>query len=101
MLTGATRILTAGSDASAALREAESGRLVARVVTPTPLSLAQFLNDGLSVLIADQYGRSVYRWDTRPGYAVDFACRMAGRDITTAEWSDQFGDRPFQEVCPA
>jgi WD40 repeat protein/DNA-binding SARP family transcriptional activator len=96
----ATRILTAGSDASAALWDAETGRLVARVATPGLLSVAQFLDDGRSVLIADGYEGSVYRWDTRPGYAVDFACHVAGRDITKAEWSAQFGDRPFQEVCP-
>jgi WD40 repeat protein len=96
----ATRLLTAGFDASAALWDAETGRLVARVVTPALLAVAQFLGDGQSVLIADAYERSVYRWDTRPGYAVDFACRVAGRDITQAEWAEQFGDRPFQETCP-
>ena len=96
-----TRILTAGWDASVALWDTETGRLVARVVTPDLHSSAQFLDDGRSVLIADGYEKSVHRWDTRPGYAVDFACRMAGRDLTKAEWAEQFGDRPFQETCPA
>ncbi len=28
------------------------------------------------------------------------ACRTAGRDLTTTEWRDNFGDRPYRKVCP-
>ena len=94
-------ILTAGKDASAALWDAGTGRLIARVVTPHLLSIAQFLDDGRSVLVADEYEGTVHRWDTRPDYAVEFACRLVGRDFTRAEWAEQFGDRTFQETCPS
>ena len=51
-------------------------------------------------MVADEYQGAVYRWDTRPNYAVEFACRLAGRDITPeTESAEQFGDRPFQGVC--
>ncbi len=53
------------------------------------------------MLVADEYEGAVYRWDTRPQYAVEFACRLAGRDLTKAEWAEQFGDRTFQETCPS
>ncbi len=95
------RILTSSYDASAALWDAGSGELVARVVTPTRLAVSEFLADERSVLIADPYAGSVHRWDTRMEYAVDFACRLAGRDLTKAEWAEQFGDRSFQETCPS
>jgi len=96
-----SRILTSGADASAALWDAETGRLIARVVTPPLFSVSQFLADGRSVLVADEYEGAVYRWDARPDYAVEFACRLAGRDLTKAEWAEQFGDRTFQETCPS
>jgi WD40 repeat protein/DNA-binding SARP family transcriptional activator/energy-coupling factor transporter ATP-binding protein EcfA2 len=96
-----SRILTSGTDASAALWDAETGQLIARVVTPPLFSVSQFLADGRSVLVADEYAGAVYRWDTRPDYAVEFACRLAGRDLTKAEWAEQFGNRTFQETCPS
>ena len=94
------QILTSGTDGSATLWDAETRGLVAKVVTPPLFSASQFLPDG-SVLLADAYEGAVYRWDTRPEYAVEFACRLAGRDLTEAEWAEQFGDRPFQETCPS
>jgi WD40 repeat protein/DNA-binding SARP family transcriptional activator len=96
-----SRILTSGNDASAALWDADTGRLIARVVTPTLFSVSQFLADGRSVLLADGNEGAVYRWDTSPDYAVEFACRLAGRDLTKAEWAEQFGNRTFQETCPS
>jgi len=93
------RLVTSGVDASAAVWEAGTGRLRARVVTPTLFSLAEFSSDP-SVLLADPSG-NVYRWNTSLEYAIDFACRLAGRDLTRREWADQFGDRPFRTTCPA
>ncbi len=95
------RILTSAADASAALWDTETGRLIARVVTPPLFAVSQFLADGQSVLIADEFEGAVYRWDTSPDYALEFACRLAGRDLTEGEWAEQFGDRPFQETCPS
>ena len=33
----------------------------------------------------------VQEWDTRVDNALEFACRVAGRDLTEAEWTEQFG----------
>ena len=43
----------------------------------------------------------LYYWDTRTKAAIDFACRLAGRDLTQAEWQQTFGGRPWQPTCPA
>ena len=29
-----------------------------------------------------------------------FACQVAGRDLTRAEWKDVLPDRPYRHVCP-
>jgi len=101
-----------GATVSAVERAHRTGRAVtavvnsrsrthpARVVTPPLFATSQFLADGRSVVIADEYAGSVYRWDPRPDYAIEFACRLAGRDLTKAEWAEQFGDRTFHETCP-
>ena len=47
-----------------------------------------------------EFGGPVFEWDTRPDHAVEFACRVAARDFTEAEWADHFGDRPNQHICP-
>ena len=31
---------------------------------------------------------------------LEFACRLAGRDFTEAEWRQHFGGRPWQPTCP-
>jgi hypothetical protein len=70
------------------------------VVTPQSVTEAAFTEDPDTVLIAPLWGGAVFEWDTRPEYAVEFACRMAGRDFTEAEWKDHFGDRPYLHLCP-
>ena len=43
----------------------------------------------------------VLTWDTRPQHAIDFACRIAGRDLTADEWRTFVGTGPQFEVCPS
>ena len=96
-----TQILTSGFDASASVWDAETSQLVARVVTPDLFSVSEFHADGHSVLIAASWEGGVFRWDTRLEHAIDFACRLAGRDLTETEWAEQFGNRPYRETCPS
>ncbi len=70
------------------------------MTTPERVTLAGFGPDLESVLIAGEYGGPIFEWDTRPEHAAEFACRVAGRDFTEAEWADHFGDRPYQHICP-
>jgi WD40 repeat protein len=42
----------------------------------------------------------VFEWPTdRPAWER-FACRIAGRDLTPAEWRDLLPNRPYRHVCP-
>jgi WD40 repeat protein len=65
---------------------------------PVP-SGAEFIGDTHDVAIAS-YDGSVYRWDTDLDHALDFACQMAGRDLTEEEWAQYLPTQPYQSVCP-
>ena len=60
---------------------------------------AQFIGDSHDVAIASHDGR-VYRWETDLERALDFACQMAGRDLTEEEWAQFLPSHPYQSVCP-
>jgi hypothetical protein len=51
------------------------------------------------VAIASYDGR-VYRWETDLERAIDFACQMAGRNLTDEEWDEFLPAQPYQSVCP-
>jgi hypothetical protein len=40
------------------------------------------------------------RWNTRTETATAFACKVADRSFSEAEWREFFGDRPYEETCP-
>jgi DNA-binding beta-propeller fold protein YncE len=42
---------------------------------------------------------SVVRWDLRPSSWVDAACRLAGRNLTEAEWRQHLGDQQYRKTC--
>ena len=96
-----SRILTAANDGTVGLWEGETGQLLAHVEIPQRPIAAEFGEDPDSVIVAPLWEGPVYEWDTRVDHAVEFACRVAGRDFTEAEWVDHFPDRPYQETCPS
>ena len=93
--------VTAGRDGRVALWDGRSGDPLGSVTPGRPNSgpNAEFLPDGRTVLIATRDG-AVHTWDTSVAHWLDFACRVAGRNLTTDEWRDAFDDRPFRQTCP-
>jgi WD40 repeat protein len=65
---------------------------------PVP-SGAQFIGDTHDVAIASYDGK-VYRWETDIDRAIDFACQIAGRNLTKEEWEEFLPAQPYREVCP-
>ncbi len=93
-------IVTAGTDGSVSLWDGRTGELLGTVALPEQsFASAVFGADEQTVVIATG-NQGVYLWNTRASYAIDFACRLAGRDLTQPEWAEAFGDRPYQETCP-
>ncbi len=35
----------------------------------------------------------------RRSAAIDYACAVAGRDLTEQEWRDAFGDLAYRSTC--
>jgi hypothetical protein len=74
---------------------------VATLVGPEASVLTgAFLPDGRTARILDWGTGLAYDWDLSRESAVEFACRAVGRDLTSAEWTEHFGDLPFRETCP-
>jgi WD40 repeat protein len=95
------RVVTSAGNGAVTLYDADTVQVVDEVTTGKDVfTYAQFRPGTQDVAIADQDGQAAL-WDTSEAHAVDFACRIAGRDLTSAEWRTYLGDRPREAVCPA
>jgi WD40 repeat protein/DNA-binding SARP family transcriptional activator len=83
-----------------ALWDGHSGRLLATASLPgdAGLAVAGFLPDH-TLLITDRSG-GLHHWDPSAAHAVAFACRVAGRDLTRAEWAEAFPGQDWRPTCP-
>jgi len=97
---GAT-FVTSGNDGQVKVWDGRTGELLAtiRPGSPKVWAAAEFLPDAHTVIVATRDG-AVYEWDTRVKSWIEFACRVAGRNLTDAEWHDVFGDRRYRQTCP-
>ena len=95
-----TRIVTGGFDGRVALWHADTGQRLGsmRPGNGGAPSRPLFLPDGHTVLIPADDG-TVARWDARPAQWLEFACRVAGRDLTADEWDRALDGRPYRETC--
>jgi WD40 repeat protein len=62
------------------------------------VALAQ---DGDEMAMGGGFSRGLRIWDLRPDAWVDAACRLAGRNLTIAEWASNIGDlAEYRAICP-
>ena len=96
-------LVSAAEDGGVSLWDATTLNLMGTVHRPhrgVPVAVgAQFIGDTHDVAIAS-YDGTVYRWETDLERALDFACQMAGRDLTEEEWAQFLPAQPYQSVCP-
>jgi WD40 repeat protein len=64
-----------------------------------PGSSIAYLPDSTGLLVASADGR-IWTVDTRTSNWLERACRIAGRNLTQAEWDQFFPNRPYQATCP-
>ncbi|WP_207084169.1 BTAD domain-containing putative transcriptional regulator [Nocardioides sp. S5] len=97
------RLVSGAADGGVSLWDASTLELLGTVHPPRlgkpVISGTSFIGDTHDVAIAS-YDGTVYRWDTDLDRAIDFACQMAGRDLTEAEWAQFLPAQPYRSVCP-
>ena len=97
-----TLFASAGQDGRVILWDGRTGERLGTVLPLNPDgwgATANFLTDGHTVIIGTS-DYDLFTWDTRVEKWIERACTIAGRNLTTDEWRDAFGDRPYHETCP-
>jgi DNA-binding SARP family transcriptional activator/WD40 repeat protein len=95
-----SQVLSADNGGTLALWDASTDTVQNTVTVPgSAIVTGQFRPGTTDVTILDGSGR-ILTWDTRPEHAIEFACRLAGRDLTADEWRTYVGTRPQFDVCP-
>ena len=94
-------VVSGAADGEVSLWDAASLDLLGTMHPPDAEvpAAAGFIGDTHDVAIASYDGR-VYTWETDVGRALDFACQMAGRDLTEDEWAQFLPAQPYRSVCP-
>ena len=93
-------LATLGFDGELVLADGDTARRRARS-SPGGVSIRgaiSYAPDGKAILIGFEDG-SVVAYDVDPQSWVDHACRVAGRDLSAAEWRDAFGSDERRRTC--
>ena len=93
-------LLATGIDGSASLFDLESGlRLGDGIPSAGEVGFAASLRpDGRELAVALADGMQI--WDLDPEAQAEAACRIAGRDLTHAEWDEHLGAiAPYRSTC--
>jgi WD40 repeat protein len=91
-------LATSSSDGTVILWDVESRRAVGTLPAPPDGLAARFTPDGRRLFTLGDSG-SMTRWEVSPDAWSRRACRVAGRDLTRAEWKELVPDQDYRPVC--
>src|SRR5262249_45525061 len=104
---GGARLVTAGSDGTVRLYDATTGQQIGTSLPVPGADLGNvasaylyvtFSPDGRTIAITDTTGRVWLYPATVSGWEA-YACRLANRELTRAEWSSFLPGHPYQRSC--
>jgi WD40 repeat protein len=95
-----SRILTASSDGTARVWDAETGDEIFTLSGHTDaVNQAAWSGDDGRILTASSDG-PVRQWYARMGDLLEAACQRALRNMTPEEWQEFMKDEPYRPTCP-
>jgi WD40 repeat protein len=91
--------VASSSDQTATLWDVESRKRIGNTfpVEPAVIPAAYFSSKG--DVIIDYLAKATV-WPAALRSWIGFACQVANRDLTRAEWHDVLAERPYHHVCP-
>ena len=91
-------LATSGSDGSVILWDVESRRSLGKLPGPLGQISSRFTPDGQRLFVLHELG-AAQRWEVSPDAWSKHACRVAGRELTRAEWEELVPDQDYRRVC--
>ena len=91
-------LATSGGDGTAILWDVASRRALGTLPGPLGWVAARFTPDGRQLFVLRDSG-DAERWEVDPDAWSEHACRVAGRELTRAEWSEFVPDQDYRRVC--
>ena len=91
-------LATSGSDGSVILWDVESRRSLGKLPGHLGQISSRFTPDGQRLFVLHELG-AAQRWEVSPDAWSKHACRVAGRELTRAEWEELVPDQDYRRVC--
>jgi WD40 repeat protein len=91
-------LATSGSDGSVILWDVESRRSLGKLPGRLGQISSRFTPDGQRLFVLHELG-AAQRWEVGPDAWSKHACRVAGRELTRAEWDELVPDQDYRAVC--
>jgi WD40 repeat protein len=92
-------LATSAFDGTVILWDVRSRRSLGTLPAPAAATAARFSRDGRRLFVLRETGQAL-RWEVTPEAWSQHACRVAGRDLTRAEWADVVADQDYRRICP-
>ena len=92
-------LATSGSDGSVILWDVGSRRSLGKLPGRIGQISGRFTPDGRRLFVLHELG-GAQRWEVSPDAWSKHACRVAGRELTRAEWEELVPDQDYRRVCP-